>query len=114
MTERRYADPTALRRAVTDRFRTLARDRRAQLADLQRQFAYDRLLARVSSASRTGGSSRARPPSWPGWAVSPGTRSTSTSTAPAIHSQRPRPPSAQRPHRTSATSSDSRSHRVGG
>ncbi len=47
MTERRYADPTALRRAVTDRLRTLARDQDAQLADLQRQFAYDRLLARL-------------------------------------------------------------------
>lgn len=47
MTERRYADPSALRRAVTDRLRTLARDRHAQLADLQRQFAYDRLLARL-------------------------------------------------------------------
>lgn len=47
MTEHRYADPTALRRAVTDRLRTLARDRRAQLADLQRQFAYDRLLSRL-------------------------------------------------------------------
>lgn len=34
MTERRYADPSALRRAVTDRLRTLARDRHAQLADL--------------------------------------------------------------------------------
>jgi hypothetical protein len=47
MTERRYADPTALRRAVTDRLRTFARDQHAQLADLQRQFAYDRLLARL-------------------------------------------------------------------
>jgi hypothetical protein len=47
MTEGRYADPAALRRAVTDRLRTLARDQHAQLADLQRQFAYDRLLARL-------------------------------------------------------------------
>lgn len=47
MTEHRYTDPAALRRAVTDRLRTLARDRHAQLADLQRQFAYDRLLARL-------------------------------------------------------------------
>jgi hypothetical protein len=47
MTERRYADPTALRRGVTDRLRTLAREQQAQLADLQRQFAYDRLLARL-------------------------------------------------------------------
>lgn len=47
MTERRYADPTALRRGVTDRLRTLAREQQVQLADLQRQFAYDRLLARL-------------------------------------------------------------------
>lgn len=47
MTERRYPDPAALRRAVTDRLRTLARDQHAQLADLQRQFAYDRFLARL-------------------------------------------------------------------
>lgn len=50
MTERPYADPGALRHAVTDRLRQLAREQRTQLADLQRQFAYDRLLARVFSA----------------------------------------------------------------
>jgi hypothetical protein len=48
MSERRYADPSGLRQAITDRLRQLARERPgAQLADLQRQFAYDRLLARV-------------------------------------------------------------------
>jgi hypothetical protein len=48
MTERRYADPSALRQALTDRLRLLVRQRPGvQLADLQRQFAYDRLLGRV-------------------------------------------------------------------
>lgn len=51
MSERRYADPAALRQAIADRLRQLARERPgAQLSDLQRQFAYDRLLARVFSA----------------------------------------------------------------
>jgi Nucleotidyl transferase AbiEii toxin, Type IV TA system len=51
VSERRYADPAALRRAVADRLRRVAHDRPgAQLSDLQRQFAYDRLLARVFSA----------------------------------------------------------------
>lgn len=51
MTDRHYSDPTALRQAVTDRLRKLARHRLgAQLSDLERQFAYDRLLARVFSA----------------------------------------------------------------
>ncbi len=43
----RYGDPTALRRAVADRLRPLARERGTQLSSLQRQFAYDRLLTRV-------------------------------------------------------------------
>ena len=48
MSEPRYADPGAMRQAITDRLRQLARERPgAQLADLQRQFAYDRLLARL-------------------------------------------------------------------
>ncbi|GAC1669988.1 MAG: hypothetical protein NVS9B8_13130 [Candidatus Limnocylindrales bacterium] len=48
MSQRRYTDPAALRQAITDRLRQLARERsRAQLSDLQRQFAYDRLLARL-------------------------------------------------------------------
>ena len=51
MSECRYADPAALRQAIADRLRQLARDRPgAQLNDLQRQFAYDRLLARVFGA----------------------------------------------------------------
>ena len=48
MSERRYGDPQALRQAITDRLRGLASQRPgAQLADLQRQFAYDRLLSRL-------------------------------------------------------------------
>jgi hypothetical protein len=48
--EPRYVDPGALRQAIADRLRHLARGRpEAQLSDLQRQFAYDRLLARVFS-----------------------------------------------------------------
>ena len=50
MTQRPYAEPSALRHAVTDRLRQRAREQQTQLADLQRQFAYDRLLARVFSA----------------------------------------------------------------
>jgi hypothetical protein len=43
-----YTDPEALRRAVTDRLRTLACDKPGtQLGDLLRQLAYDRLLYRV-------------------------------------------------------------------
>jgi Nucleotidyl transferase AbiEii toxin, Type IV TA system len=50
VSEPRYADPGALRQAIADRLRHVARDRPgAQLSDLQRQFAYDRLLARVFS-----------------------------------------------------------------
>jgi len=51
MTEPRYADPAALRQAIADHLRRLTRERPgSQLADLQRQFAYDRLLARVFGA----------------------------------------------------------------
>lgn len=51
MTEHRYPDPAALRQAIADHLRRLARGRPgSQLADLQRQFAYDRLLARVFGA----------------------------------------------------------------
>jgi hypothetical protein len=43
-----YASPTAFRRALTDRLRAVAKPRGTwPLADLQRQFAYDRLLARL-------------------------------------------------------------------
>jgi hypothetical protein len=51
MNAQRYASPQALRRAVTDRLRKLASQRTgARLSDLLRQFAYDRLLARVFTA----------------------------------------------------------------
>jgi len=43
-----YASPAAFRRALTDRLRAIARPRGLwPLPDLQRQFAYDRLLARL-------------------------------------------------------------------
>lgn len=42
-----YADPRALRSAIADRLRPLAKDRGIPLANLQRQLAYDRLLCRV-------------------------------------------------------------------
>ncbi len=42
-----YADPQALRSAIADRLRPLANERGIQLTNLQRQFAYDRLLCRV-------------------------------------------------------------------
>jgi hypothetical protein len=45
---RGYASPVAMRRAVTDRLRRLAAPHGPwPLADLHRQFAYDRLLARL-------------------------------------------------------------------
>ncbi len=47
MTGDRYSDPRALRSAIADRLRPLAEDRGIPLANLQRQFAYDRLLCRV-------------------------------------------------------------------
>ena len=51
----RYATPQALRQAINDRLRWLANERRgAQLADLQRQLAYDRLLCRVFQTDREG------------------------------------------------------------
>lgn len=45
-----YGDPSALRNAIADRLRPLARNRGTPLSSLQRQFAYDRLLCRVFSA----------------------------------------------------------------
>lgn len=46
--ERRYATPVALQAAITDRLRSIARkDPSRSLADLHRQFAYDRLLYRI-------------------------------------------------------------------
>lgn len=47
MTGLRYATPQALRQALTDRLRVLSGKSGVALADLQRQFTYDRLLARV-------------------------------------------------------------------
>jgi predicted nucleotidyltransferase component of viral defense system len=47
MNAKHYGDPDALRRAVADRLRPLARDRGVPLSSLQRQFAYDRLLCRA-------------------------------------------------------------------
>jgi hypothetical protein len=52
MTAPVYRDPRALRQAVTDRLRRLANERSAsELSDLQRQFAFDRLLSRVFQAA---------------------------------------------------------------
>ena len=51
MSEPRYGTPLALRRGVTDHLRKLVEERPGErLNDLLRQFAYDRLLARVFSA----------------------------------------------------------------
>ncbi len=47
MSPDRYADPQALRSAIADRLRPLAKERGIELSNLQRQFAYDRLLSRV-------------------------------------------------------------------
>src|SRR3954447_15206838 len=46
-----YATPAALRAALTDRLKKLASVSAFAVTDLQRQFAYDRLLARVFSAT---------------------------------------------------------------
>jgi hypothetical protein len=44
----RYTSPTAFRTALRERFGQIARtDRRYRLDELQRQFAYDRALARL-------------------------------------------------------------------
>ncbi len=48
MTSLPYATPAAFRRALTDRLRAIAAPNGLwSLTDLQRQFAYDRLLARL-------------------------------------------------------------------
>ena len=48
MTEdRRYANPAAFRRALTDRLRAVAQEGRWTLQQRQRQIAYDRLLERL-------------------------------------------------------------------
>ena len=47
----RYQTPSAFRTALRERFGQIARtDRRYPLAELQRQFAYDRALARLFSS----------------------------------------------------------------
>jgi Nucleotidyl transferase AbiEii toxin, Type IV TA system len=50
--ERAYRSPEAFRRALTDRLRELAERSRWSLPQLQRQFAYDRLLARLYAADQ--------------------------------------------------------------
>ena len=45
--EGRYGSPAAFRRALTDRLRAAAEDSVWSLQELQRQFSYDRLLARL-------------------------------------------------------------------
>jgi hypothetical protein len=45
--ERTYGSPTAFRRALTDRLKAMAEQGPWSLPALQRQFAYDRLLARL-------------------------------------------------------------------
>jgi Nucleotidyl transferase AbiEii toxin, Type IV TA system len=42
-----YATPAAFRRALTDKLKSLASESRWELPQLQRQFAYDRLLERL-------------------------------------------------------------------
>jgi Nucleotidyl transferase AbiEii toxin, Type IV TA system len=42
-----YGDPAAMRNAIADRLRPFAREHGVELGNLQRQFAYDRLLCRV-------------------------------------------------------------------
>ena len=42
-----YATPVAFRRALTDKLTALAKSSRWELPQLQRQFAYDRLLERL-------------------------------------------------------------------
>lgn len=45
--ERSYPSPAAFRRALTDRLKAKAMQSRWNVAQLQRQFAYDRLLERL-------------------------------------------------------------------
>ena len=53
-----YASPAALRAALTDRLKKLATSSPFTMTDLQRQFAYDRLLARVSVEDSVAGGAR--------------------------------------------------------
>jgi len=52
MTEQRYTSPAAFRHALTDRLRALEKKSRWMLPQLQRQFAYDRLLQRLYHIDR--------------------------------------------------------------
>jgi hypothetical protein len=49
--ERRFKTPAAFRQALTDRLKALAKTSRWSLPQLQRQFAYDRLLERLYQRS---------------------------------------------------------------
>ncbi len=51
--EPRYASPQAFRRALTDKLRAAAESGGGSLPELQRQFAYDRLLARLYADGNT-------------------------------------------------------------
>jgi len=51
--EPRYASPQAFRRALTDKLRAAAASGGRSLSELQRQFAYDRLLARLYADGNT-------------------------------------------------------------
>ena len=91
----RYETPSAFRTALKDRFGQIARaDRRYSLDELQRQFAYDRVLARLFSSDDADqwvlkGAGRC----WPG-SPRPGTVRTST-----CSSMPPAPPSTMRSSR---------------
>lgn len=50
--DRNYASPAAFRRALTDRLNVAANGSRWSLPELQRQFAYDRLLERLYLADQ--------------------------------------------------------------
>jgi hypothetical protein len=52
MTEQRYSSPAAFRRALADRLRGLEKKSRWRVPQLQRQFAYDRLLQRLYRVDR--------------------------------------------------------------
>ena len=54
-----YASAQAFGAALTDRFKRLARDSDQAVSQLRRQFAYDRLLARLFTMGRRSGFSKA-------------------------------------------------------
>jgi hypothetical protein len=53
--EPRYKSPDAARNAVTDRLKRATKDSPWTLGDLQRQYAYDRLLRRHEGLGRVQG-----------------------------------------------------------